>query len=344
MTSSRRGRHLLAGIAGTALAALALSSCTDADDPSDSDEGTSGGGSFPVTVEDSTGSVTIDALPEKIVVLEQYEVLDVIDHLELQSHVLAFSMPELVDTPNYLPDEYHKGGDKYEEDLVGDAPGTPNAEAVAALDPDVIFAPSYYTDEDVEMLSAIAPVVRNSSGDDTNTDEYVEAAFIALGSGKEESEGFLAEGNQILTDFKDQELDGKTFTLDYFAASEEGLSSPNFGSFPYFDTIFERGYMSGAAEESGELQELSWENVKLLESNDIMVVAGIDPAEPKKLLDANPFFSEFPATQNDLVLYQFDPSLEMSLSNPATPRGAQHFVDHFGAEIKQRLETAGVLD
>ena len=148
------------------LAALALvvAACGSGDDrtaegsegASAADEGSSAGEGtgFPVEVEHTYGTTTVEAAPERIVTVG----------LTDQDAVLALGAVPVGVTQWF--DTHERGVGAWAEDLLGDA--TPevfdgdvvNAERIAALEPDLILAVySALTEQEYETLSQIAPTV-----------------------------------------------------------------------------------------------------------------------------------------------------------------------------------------
>ncbi|PCC47601.1 ABC transporter substrate-binding protein [Brevibacterium aurantiacum] len=330
-------------VATTTMLVLLTSGCTAADDNSTPGDSSTPSGPYPITVENFDGGVTIDKAPERIVVLEQDQAIEVIDLLGYSDHVIAYAQPEAVVDRPYLPAEFLRGGEKFNDGLIPANPGTISPEAVAALDPDLIIGPDYLDESDIEKLNATAPLVTTASGNDDDQ-EIVENTFLALGKTKKDAAAFHDAAVDILHNYGESTFGSTKLVLDYFRADEEDLGSPNFGSKIYFETGLERGPLTAKVKSTGESQTLSWENFGDLAQADIFLIASIVPDETRAVLEADPRWADLPAVKNDLVFYQGDPELETSTSNPLTPLGAQHFVDTFGAQLAERLHAAGLVD
>ena len=104
----------------------------------DSDSNDSDGAAFPVTVQDDSGPVTIDTTPERIVSLSG-------SHTEILFAIGAGDQVVAVDEYSYYPDEAP----------VTDLSGfTPNVEAIAELDPDLVLL-SYDPGDVVDSLDLL---------------------------------------------------------------------------------------------------------------------------------------------------------------------------------------------
>jgi iron complex transport system substrate-binding protein len=149
-----RARTVLPALA----AATLLAGCGSADEPSASaaEGSASEAGAFPVSVEHTFGSTTIEEQPERVVVLG-WSGQDVLYALGV-TPVGMPSYPYGGGDDGVLPwnDEYF---DPEQTTLLDTADGAP-LEEIAALRPDVILAPYEGFDEAVyEDLSGIAPTV-----------------------------------------------------------------------------------------------------------------------------------------------------------------------------------------
>jgi len=157
--STRPSRLLAVGLA----AALALAACSssDAGDDTEADDGAAAAddGAFPATIEHAFGETEIDAAPERVVTWG-WGSADAAIALGVVPVAIPFD-DYAGDDEGVLPwirEALDESGDELPEVL-------PNAEeppfeAIAAAAPDVILAAySGITDEEYELLSAIAPTV-----------------------------------------------------------------------------------------------------------------------------------------------------------------------------------------
>jgi iron complex transport system substrate-binding protein len=148
--------HRRALIGVTAVAALALSACSDS---SDGDTGpapsaAADGAAFPVTIEHIWGETTIEERPERVVALGATDA----------DPLLALGVVPVAVTPFTFYADTNGVGPWAQDLLEGAEPtvitGDVDVEAVAALEPDLIVGVSAGFDENVyEQLSQIAPTV-----------------------------------------------------------------------------------------------------------------------------------------------------------------------------------------
>ncbi|WP_210417385.1 iron-siderophore ABC transporter substrate-binding protein [Cellulomonas sp. Y8] len=200
-----------------AVAVLALSACSGADDSAGSGETTAAGGStsagegtFPATVDTKFGEVTVEQRPERIV-------------------ALGWGDAETALSLGYQPvgasDWLAFGGDgvgPWAEGQYDESPEIidtlePSYEAIAALEPDLILDVKSSGDQDrYDRLSEIATTVGVPEGGDTwltTGEEQLELISTALGvpeKGEELQAGLDDAFEQARTDHPG--WDGKTFT------------------------------------------------------------------------------------------------------------------------------------
>ncbi|AZT97658.1 MAG: ABC transporter substrate-binding protein [Brevibacterium aurantiacum] len=291
--------------------------------------------SFPVTVKNYYGDATIEAEPKSIVVLEQEEVIEVIQKMGFEDSIAATTYIDVGKQKKYLPEEYVKGGDVYDGDIVGSAPGEVNLENLAEYEPDLIFAPDYADDDVISSLNDLAPVVSTKDGEDSATD-IITNAFLALGGTEQDAEEFLGEAKRILTEFGDS-VGAEELTMEEIYVAEDALAAPPTSTNPFIESGFKRGPFSEQVVEDGNPNpvSISWEELDKIQS-DLVVFAGTG-VDAEALVKKDSRYERLPAVEKDLVFFANDPQYENSSSNPPTPGGAQHFVDTFGAEVKSRL-------
>ncbi|MFJ6074071.1 ABC transporter substrate-binding protein [Streptomyces sp. NPDC093065] len=142
-------RRFLGGLTGAG-AALVLSACgvSESDDDSGKDAKKDGGKAGTRQLKTDNGTVTVPEHPERVVATVNYDALMLLD-----LGLVPVGVPDGTAVPALMPaDSYEKlKGVK----TIG-APGTPNAQAVAALKPDLILD-QFYKDK-TAPLATIAPV------------------------------------------------------------------------------------------------------------------------------------------------------------------------------------------
>ncbi len=171
--SAQMSRRAFGGLAVTGLGALLLTAC-GASTESESSSGSSAAaapapstlpdgmgtdaasGEFPRTVKHFRGETTIDAKPEKIVVIATGQLDDVLALGVVPIAAAAAKDADIV--PQYLRDAY-PDFDLGKIEAVGTR-NAPDTEAIANLKPDLILLNNTQDDESIyEALSAIAPIV-----------------------------------------------------------------------------------------------------------------------------------------------------------------------------------------
>lgn len=139
---------------------------------------TAASGEFPRTVKHFRGETTIDAKPEKVIVLSTGQLDDV---LALGLVPIATTSAKDADlVPGYLKDAYpDHAGDLEQMDTVGTR-AAPDTEAIANLTPDLILINNTNDDEAIyDALAAIAPtVVTEGTGVNWKQDYLLCAAAI----------------------------------------------------------------------------------------------------------------------------------------------------------------------
>ena len=152
-------------VAALAVLVVAAGACGDAstDDASDSaatpETSSTSEGAFPLSVEHALGTTEIETAPERIVALDMSLVDPVLAlDLELVGYT-TFSDP---DGP--LPDHFGEAIEEHASEAawVGDL-STPNLEAIAVLDADLIVTAAVRHEALYDQLSAIAPTVMSDS-------------------------------------------------------------------------------------------------------------------------------------------------------------------------------------
>jgi iron complex transport system substrate-binding protein len=183
-----------------AVSTLALAGCS-ADAGSDSDGDSTGGGSasgaFPVTVETKFGDVTIDEKPQRVVALGWGDA----------ETALALGVQPVGASDWLAFGDENDGVGPWAQGLYDQSPeiiGTlePSYEAIAALEPDIIFDTKSSGDQErYDRLSSIAPTVGVPEGGDnylTDFDDQMDLISTALG---EEAEGDrLVDENEAAVD------------------------------------------------------------------------------------------------------------------------------------------------
>lgn len=152
----------------TALAALTLSvgllltACSSSDDTSAQSSTTAAtqsssaehnSAAFPITIDHFRGSTTLEHAPERIVVIDNSYMENVV---ALGGHVVGVATSNGEKYPDYFTDEQKKMVEDATD--IGDLK-TPSLEKIAALKPDLILSSDYRSKDYYDDLSKIAPTI-----------------------------------------------------------------------------------------------------------------------------------------------------------------------------------------
>ncbi|MDT0492318.1 ABC transporter substrate-binding protein [Streptomyces griseus] len=142
-------RRFLGGLTGAA-AALGLSACGVGESGSEGPDGgpTAPSGAATRSLDTDNGTVRVPEKPERVVVLENYDALMLLD-----LGLVPVGVPDGAANAQLLPPDVY--AQLKDVDTIG-ASGTPNSQAIAALKPDLIIDQFYK--EKSAPLKTIAPV------------------------------------------------------------------------------------------------------------------------------------------------------------------------------------------
>lgn len=304
--------------AATALTSVLAACSTGSNAPSSTSKAS--GGSY--TVEHAFGSTTFDAVPEKIAVVEPWKNPDVL----LALGVVPAGTPYVSwgENANRSTDWFDAklaelGG---EEPTRYDETDGPNYEALAALEPDVIFSPyGDMTQEVYDKLSGIAPVIPAPVGVgayETSWQQCVEMAGKML-QREEDATALIQEVEAKLADAVAQHpiLEGASSISGYFdtAANTFGVYTSE-DSRPQFFTslgMVNAPYITeheGSAE--GVYMTLSSEVLDQVEAD--VVWAWVNSAEEAESVRSNELFAQLPALKNNAVVFEADKQRGLALS------------------------------
>jgi iron complex transport system substrate-binding protein len=302
----RSFRLQLLTLLAAVLVALTLTACGSSDDDNSGETAaaTTGGtaaattaaaGAFPVTIENTLGSVTVEQAPERVVALD-FASADAA--LALGVTPVGMARVDYADG-GIQPWTKQALGDARPE-LLDTATGYP-VEQVAALRPDVILATNAYELADVyDKLNQIAPVIAVEKGEGEDPWQLAtERIGKALGKQQEASE--LVEGTeQAVADARraNPQFEGKT--VSFFNVVDRtawAINTPEDFSVKFLSdlglvlspTIARLRGSQGRA-------QLSAERYDLLDA-DVMIGTSPSPAELRAIA-ANPLFERLPAVRD----------------------------------------------
>ena len=320
--TSRRRRPLLAA-AALALTSLVLAGCADAGGDSDADatpEAVAEDPAFPVTIEHTFGSTTIEERPERVVTWG-WGTTDAVIGLGVTPVAMPFQA-YAGDADGVLPwirEALEETGEEIPTVLPDSGEDVP-FEDIAEAQPDVILAHySGITAEQYETLSAIAPVVAYP-GEPWSTPwrEVVTTTGQALGLVTEAEEA-LAGIDQQIADARaaHPEFEGLTLATAwdvggtfYVYADED----------PRVEFMLDLGFENAPAVDSLDTDEspfyftLSHERLDELES-DVLVAYGTTEEELQTFLDA-PYAQVMPQVESGAVAKLVGAELISSVSPP----------------------------
>jgi iron complex transport system substrate-binding protein len=291
-------------VAGALLVALVAmaAACGDDEDGDTSTDDAAGGGES-VTVEHALGTTTIEGTPERVVALGP---ADLDAALALGAPVVGAASSGLGDGVPPWTQEAEGADDMTVLEVTGDASQV-DLEEVAALDPDLILAASYYDiDAAYEQLSEIAPTIAYENGPVTDTWQQIteqvgtavgedEAAVELIADVEGELHG-LAAGNP--------QLDGKTFTFGYILADgAQVLRDPD-------DVMMTVPSALGLrlSEPVMQLPEgesfavpVSFEQLDVMDADVLALYDGGDTAA-RQAFEASPLYAALPVVERDAIV------------------------------------------
>lgn len=305
MTSPLRRRTAV--IAAALLSAtLTLTACgSDNDKSGDAGAGSTEG--FPVTIDSPAGEITLTEKPEKIVVLGAGNYVDALAALNEAPAVLAGDDTEQVylEAAPYLEGRY---GEFVEGLFTGE--GSPDAEAIGALNPDlIILADLGNLDEPVyKQLKQIAPVYTESSSEDWS----VALSDMGKVTGKSErAEEIISEVSAEFAAARERipGLQGKTFLAGWTSEA-----------YPDITTVSEMNPLLTALgmvpadnmSRPPDRGEISAENLDQITA-DVLYADG-----DKSAWEDDPRFADLPAVKNGAVVFE-DEILEGALATSIGP-------------------------
>ncbi|MBW0114776.1 ABC transporter substrate-binding protein [Pseudonocardia abyssalis] len=302
LTTRRRLTSLVAGMLG---AALVLSGCGGGAPATDAPAAAPAGDA--VTIATAYGDITLDDKPERIVALSSRHV-ELLNLLDEQPVAWADYLTTAEEVPLYYP--WLDGGLGSDPDPnLFTADYLPSAEAIAALQPDLILTTIWQTDEATyEQLSQIAPTyVGTEQGTNTSWQDDLtslaaltrhDAAVVAEAQAEYDAT-FAAAAAKL------PNLQGKTF---YIAALGEGdqLWLTEYGAAP----VMALGMTAGegqplTAAEAPDAPKFSLENADQLTADVVFIATEHrDPSGAfRAALEADPRVAALPAAQNGALFY-----------------------------------------
>jgi iron complex transport system substrate-binding protein len=224
-----RFRRALSGALLVTLSATIMACGDDSSDDASTDPDGAAGGSDggAITVEHSLGTTTIDGPIERVVALGP---TDLDAALALGAPVVGAASSGLGDGTPPWTDAAEGADDLTVLEVSGDASSV-DLEEVAALDPDLILAATYYDiDAAYENLSQIAPTTAYEDGPIVDTWQQVTTQVGAALGSDDAATGLVSdvEGQLAALGEDNPELEGKTITIGYVMADAvQALRDPD---------------------------------------------------------------------------------------------------------------------
>ncbi|WP_066904597.1 ABC transporter substrate-binding protein [Millisia brevis] len=337
------GRPIHAALVGVLGAAMALAGC--ASDSAGSDASTTASaaadGAFPATIDTAYGEVTVDEKPERIVVFTD-SYLDLLDILGERPTAWADGYggeAAFLEWNPWLAGTYDEPGDP---NLLT-AEYAPSAEAVAALDPDLILTDVWNVDEPLyQQLSQIAPTYVGIDTD-TQTSWQDNLNALALLTGHDPS--IVADTEAKLDDTFAAAADrlpglrDKTFQVPVFNGTPPQLYLSEYGN----EAIARLGLVPGNGQPTDgdgglEVAPISLENIEQLDADVVFVAAagslGDDVIDESfAALRADPRLADLPAERNGALLYLT--SAQWLAVNGGTPASYTWWLDQVVPQLEQ---------
>ncbi|GAA1524604.1 ABC transporter substrate-binding protein [Nocardioides humi] len=323
-------------LAATMVAVLALAGCgSDTPAADDASAPASADGAFPVTIDTAYGEVTVEAKPERIVVLTStyLELLPYVDEKPLTS-------PDDDEALAWAPwlGEVDKG--EVDTDLIN-ADWAPSPEAIATWEPDLILTDIWNTDEKLyKQLSQVAPTYVGIETD-TQTSWQDHLASLATLTGHDTAVVDEVEA-ELSADFDAAAerlpgLQGRSYVIPVF--KDDQFWPTEYGNEPFVALGLEPGGHQPHGEvTSAEVDTFSLENIDQL-TEDVVIVAA-SGAESQETIDktyaslkADPRVADLPASENGTWIYLDGP--QWSAINGGTPLSYRWWLDQVLPELEE---------
>lgn len=304
-----RSVRRVAAIAVVVTLPVACSSGSD-----ETETGTSSSGWETVTITGAFGDAVIEEQPERVLALSETDA-DILASIGVTT--IAYPDPGL-DEPAAYPWEEGYFPSDIEPVFVTDANDEVNFEAIAALDPDLLVATTFYgLDDNVyDKLSAIAPVVHYTA--EANSDSWQDSTRRigeAVGRSAEADEA-IADTEGAVAEIAAQypQLAGKTFNA-VVTPGAEGLwvlcSEDDNMARVLISLGMELGEYAQSVDCNWGKGQVGWEEVSNLDADMLWVVPATSDTS---VFDSNPVWTSLPVVQRDAIV--------VTPSDDGTPRAA----------------------
>ena len=337
----RRGTALIAALLGSVLALTACSATPEATRPTNTSTpaATTESGAFPVTINAAYGQVTVPKKPERILVYSARN-LELLSYLGEKPYVWSAGPLTKEKFLGYFP---------YLKDIATTEPDTKlydmgeyslDAEAIAAIKPDLILADVWNVNEQVyQQLAKIAPTfIGLKSGEWTSWQDTL-TTFAKLTGHDPDAALAKVEANLAgaFTTAGDQLPGLRGATYQVVTIDDEGFGVGPFDHGVDVDTRL--GLVAAKGYEEG--RQASWENVDTLTAGVLFVGAAgslSDEAveEGATRLRKDPRFAGLPAVKSGAVIWLA--RNELTAITAVTPGGLAWWLD----QVVPRLEKSAL--
>ena len=301
-----RFRRVLSGALLVTVAAAIVACGDDSSDVAASDTTAADSGSTDsgaVTVEHALGTTTIDGPVERVVALGP---TDLDAALALGAPVVGAASSGLGDGMPPWTDAAEGAGDVTVLEVTGDASSV-DLEEVAALDPDLILAATYYDiDAAYENLSQIAPTTAYEDGPIVDSWQQV-TAQVGTALGEDDAATALVgdvEDQLAALGEENPELAGKTLTIGYVMADAvQALRDPDDVMMTVPGALglgLSEGVLALPEGESFAVP-VSYEQLDALDA-DILALYGGGDSGAREALEASPLYPSLPAVERGAVV------------------------------------------
>lgn len=267
---------------------------------------------YPLTLDSSFGSTTLDDRPERIAVISPATVdTDALAALG----VVPVLAPNTVELEPWTPDEIRDGVETF---WVSEAGALPTAEEVAASEPDLIVAltpPETFSQDDFDRLSAFAPVLLPTEAEWPSWEEIT----TKLGEVLDLSEAASTVIDDVNADI--DEIAERNPEFRNKSAAHVHVYAPEYGavyfSYPGSDSqkLLERfGFTqpTNATNFSAENQEISDELVGMIDADVLLVTANPTPEGAAWFIDSTLFKTVPAVADGRWALYEPEPEAKFA--------------------------------
>lgn len=308
----------------TAAAGILAACSTGSQEESSSNSSSAATTDGPITLENAYGTTTLESVPQKIAVVNAWKNADVL----LALGVVPAGLPKVTwgQNDNDSTDWF----DAKLKDLGAEMPAVryteteaPDYEALAQLEPDVIFSVYGNMNQEIyDKLSKIAPVVTHTAEDGVYGSSWQTVAETAgkMLNREDDAKKLVEDTEKELTDkiAEYSNLQGSSIIAGYFDVEKGTFGAyTSADSRPQFFTSI--GMKTAAAVLNAEKTadgayyiDLSAETLDTVQT-DVNWAWVNDPADIEKI-QANELFAQMPAVKNNATVYVSDMQTGLALS------------------------------